>query len=256
MFLSIMVFAGFMATASPEVGRSKIQIYTVETPPTVVKKADGLDGLAGDFGKLIAATLKKSGKEKEFEIVWVPWKRALLEVERNPQALFFPFTRTFEREYKFNWIVHLADVDCWLYAVDSNIQITDLKDLRKYRIGVLSGSAREQELLRYTGKSSKVEGMTEDLANYRKLQSGRIDIWATHPVVMAEAQKNFMAQGKSARAVRSLKKLFSQSLWLAGNRDMPDTSRNLVQTVFGWGAKRSLKSPPLTSGDFLGGALL
>ncbi|QDK46452.1 hypothetical protein DOM22_15415 [Bdellovibrio sp. ZAP7] len=256
MFLNIMVLAGFMAAASPEAGRSKIQIYTVETPPTVVKKADGVDGLGGEFGKLIAATLKKSGKEKDFEVVWVPWKRALLEVERNPHALFFPFTRTFEREYKFNWIVHLADVDCWLYAVDSNIQITDLKDLRKYRIGVLSGSAREQELLRYTGKNSKVEGMTEDLGNYRKLQSGRIDIWATHPTVMAEAQKNFISQGQSVRTVRSLKKLFSQSLWMAGNRDMPDTSRNLVQTVFGWGGKRSIKPPPMTSGDFLDGTLL
>ncbi len=256
MFLNIMVFAGFMAVAAPKAAHSKIQIYTIETPPTVVKTAEGIDGLSGEFGKQISATIKKSGKENEFEIIWVPWKRALLEIERNPQALFFPFTRTFEREYKFNWIVHLADVDCWLYAVDSNVQISDLKDLSKYRVGVLSGSAREQELLRYMGKNSKIEGMTEDLSNYRKLQSGRIDIWATHPMVMAEAQRNFVAKGQPVRAVRSLKKLFSQSLWMVGNRDMSDKSRNLVQTVFGWEGKRSIKPPPLTSGDFLGGALL
>jgi polar amino acid transport system substrate-binding protein len=256
MFVALMAFAGFFGVAAPKAAQAKIQIYTVETPPSVVKTAEGLEGLSGEFGKLIASSIKKSGKEKEFEIVWVPWKRALLELEKNPQALFFPFTRTFDREYKFNWIVHLADVDCWLYAVDPKVQVEDLKDLSKYRIGVLGGSARERELLRYMGKSSKVEGMTEDLSNFRKLQTGRIDIWATHPMVMAEAQKKMLSNGAPVRSVKSLKKLFSQSLWMAGNRDMSDKSRNLVHSVFGWGGKRSLKSPPLTGGDFLNGALL
>lgn len=256
MRLFVLIFVGlvpFLASAAPH---KKIQLYTIESPPTVVKTGEGLDGLSGTFGKVIAAAIKKSGKEKEFEIVWVPWKRALLDLERNSQALFFPFTRTFEREYKVNWVLHLADVDCWLYAVDPKVNLNELKDLTKYRIGVLGGSARELEIRRYVGNSSKIESMTEDISNYRKLQTGRIDIWATHPGVMAEAQKMMLAKGQSIRESRALKKLFSQSMWLVGNRDISDQSRNLVQSVFGWGARRSIKPTPMTGGDALGGALL
>ncbi|UYL09822.1 transporter substrate-binding domain-containing protein [Bdellovibrio sp. SKB1291214] len=253
---AILIFVGLLPLWATAALSKKIQVYTIETPPTVVKTGEGLEGLSGTFGKVIASAIKKSGKEKEFEIVWVPWKRALLDLERNPQALFFPFTRTFEREYKVNWVMHLADVDCWLYSVDPKVAIHDLKDLTKYRIGVLGGSAREQELRRYVGNSSKVEGMTEDLSNFRKLQTGRIDIWATHPAVMAEAQKIMLAKGQPVRDSRALKKLFSQSMWMVGNRDMSDQNRNLVQSVFGWGSRRVIKPPPMTGKDFLNGALL
>jgi ABC-type amino acid transport substrate-binding protein len=256
MRLFILIFVGLLSALATAHSAKKIQVYTIETPPTVVKTGEGLEGLSGTFGKVIASAIKKAGKEKEFEIVWVPWKRALLDLERNPEALFFPFTRTFEREYKVNWVVHLADVDCWLYSVDPKVNVNELKDLTKYRIGVLGGSAREQELRRYVGNSSKVEGMTEDLSNYRKLQSGRIDIWATHPAVMAEAQKIAQANGQTNRESKALKKLFSQSMWLVGNRDMSDQSRNLVQSVFGWGTRRVIKPQPMTGGDFLNGALL
>ncbi|WP_413292979.1 substrate-binding periplasmic protein [Bdellovibrio sp. HCB185ZH] len=249
----LLVLSGFI----PLSALAKIQIYTVDTPPYVIKTGEGLEGLSGEFGKAVATSIKKAGKQQEFEVVWVPYKRALLDVEKNPQSLFFPLGRSFEREYKYHWVLHLDDVDCLLYAVDPKVQIDNLEDLRKYRIGVQGGSAREQELHRYVGKSSKVEAMSDDLSNFRKLQTGRIDIWATRPMFVDEAKRQMQAKGMPLREVRVVKKLFTQSLWLVGNRDMSDQSRNLVQSIFGWGNKKNtVKSPALNAGNFLNGALL
>ncbi|WP_413558247.1 substrate-binding periplasmic protein [Bdellovibrio sp. HCB209] len=235
---------------------SRIVIYTVESPPNVIKTSEGLDGLSGEYGKQIAASIKKAGKQNEFEIVWVPWKRALVEVEKNPRGLFFPFTRTFDREYRFNWVMHMAEVDCWLYAVDPKIKIEDYNQIAQYRVGVLAGSARELELRKHAGKNARVEGTIEDIANYRKLQAGRIDVWATHPSVMAEAQRLLKTNGGKPREIHALKKLFSQSLWLVANKEMSDKDRNTVESVFGWGTKRLMKPPTMTSGDFLDGTFL
>ena len=223
------LFSSAFAYSSPI-----LHLYTIENPPSVIKKGDGVRGLGGNFGLVVSAAILKSGKEKDFAVTWVPWKRALIELDRNKNALFFPFTRTEDREERFSWVMHLADYDCLLYAINPSVQLNSFQDLKRYRVGVLAGSAREAELRKYMGATNpNVEGLTEDISNYRKLESGRIDIWATQPVVLGEAQKIHISRGGKNPLVRIVKKLMSQSLWIAGNKEMSAKEKALVQSIFG-----------------------
>jgi polar amino acid transport system substrate-binding protein len=249
LYAVIMVF--LLPAISQGYPLKKIQIYTFENPPLVMKTGEGVEGLSGDYGKIVAEAIFKSGKQSFFEIVWLPYKRGLRGVETDPQGLFFALDRNAERESKFNWVMELGQVDCWLYAVNSYVKINSLWDLRKYRVGVQGGSAREAEVRRYMGASTKVEALADDNANLRKLHAGRIDIWATRPMVMESAQKALKAEKKWLRDLIPLKVLFKQHLWMMANRNMPEESRELVQSVFGWDGKKPVKSPALSARDVL-----
>ncbi|WP_413558246.1 substrate-binding periplasmic protein [Bdellovibrio sp. HCB209] len=236
------------ANASPS---KKIQIYTFENPPLIVKSTEGFQGLAGVYGKVVADAIASSGKADAFEVIWLPYKRALLWLDKNPQGLFFAFDRTIEREKKFNWVMSFSEVECWLYAVNPKIEIKSLADLKKYRVGVQGGSAREAEVRRHMGWSRRVEALADDNANLLKLHANRIDVWATRPMIVSEAQKALALNDKSLRPIKPLMLLFKQHLWMVGNRNMPLDSQETVRAVFGWEGKRPMKSPALSARDLL-----
>ncbi|UYL09821.1 transporter substrate-binding domain-containing protein [Bdellovibrio sp. SKB1291214] len=251
--LRLYIFLLFLVLPTLSIAESfnKIKIYAFENPPLVVKTGEGFAGLAGYYGKAVAASLEESGQANDFELVWVPYKRGLMGVDKDVHGLFFAVDRTSDRETKFNWVMNFGEVECWLYATDPNVQINSLSDLRKYRIGVQGGSARESEIRRYMGWSPKVEAIADDNANLRKLHAGRIDIWATRPMVMVEAQKAMLLTDKSPRPLRPLKLLFKQNLWMIGNIHMPVQSKEIVKSVFGWEGKEPVKSPALSARDIL-----
>ncbi len=145
--------------------------------------------------------------------------------------MFFPLAKSAERESQYNWILPLAKYDCWLYALKPGIQIKNLSDLKKYRVGVLSGSMREEELKKYMG-TENIEGMTVDQGNFRKLLSGRVDIWATQEPILENAVSLEKERNKNFKRPRPLHKLFSQELWLVGNRDMELAEKEMVKSVF------------------------
>jgi ABC-type amino acid transport substrate-binding protein len=190
--------------------------------------------MTGLLGKFVADRVSSSERSNEFHVLWVPWKRALHEVARDRSALFFPLTKTAEREKQYNWIVKLANYDCWLYAVNPEVRIDQLSDLKKYKVGVLGGSLREQELQKHMGLDSKnIEPMTEDVSNFKKLTTGRIQIWATQqPVIDMAIQKAKHAGEAKGITARPLKKLLDQEMWLVGNKEMPDRELAMVKDVF------------------------
>lgn len=245
------LYALILLLSLPALSFGKIHLYAFENPPLVIKEAEGFAGLSGVYGKIVANAVAESGKADEFELVWLPYKRGLMGVDRDSDGLFFAVDRTVETENQYNWIMNFGEVDCWLYAVNPRVQVDSLNDLRKFRIGVQGGSARETEVRRYMGWSPKVEALADDNANLKKLHAGRIDIWATRPMVMAEAQKELESKNKKLRAVLPLKLLFKQNLWMIGNRAMSAESREIVKSVFGWEGKKPVKSPALSTRDIL-----
>lgn len=237
LFLSVCILAISIATQA-----EPIRLYVIESPPLIEKKGEGVSGISGLLGSLVEKKIRAANKAADFEVMWVPWKRALAETSKNKNSLFFPLTRTPEREKEFVWITHLAQLDCWIYAIRSDIKVDSFQDLKKYKVGVLGGSLREAELRKHMGQDSKnVEGMTTDISNYKKLLSGRIDIWVTQAPVMAEAQSQESSSALTKPPVRQLKKLLVQDLWLVGNPAMTNEQQLLVREVFKDKKKRGTK---------------
>jgi ABC-type amino acid transport/signal transduction systems, periplasmic component/domain len=220
--------------------KAAIRVYTIESAPLVQKSSDSPMGIAGLLGKSVGEKIFKSERNAEFRIVFTPWKRALSEVAKNKNALFFPLTKTVERANDYQWILKLATYDCWLFTFDPSVKIDSLEDLKKYKVGVLGGSLREEELRRHMGqKSRNIEGMTEDAANYKKLVSGRIQIWATQQPVLDLAMKH--EGNPKLLPIRKLQKLLVQDMWLVGNKDMSERDLALVRDVFALRDKKGNK---------------
>ncbi|MNL03880.1 Bacterial extracellular solute-binding protein, family 3 [compost metagenome] len=230
----ISIFFVFLAfTFSSGVHAATYKIFTAVTPPLQEKSGEGVAGLSGVFGKIAAERILKSGKAADFEVIWVPWKRALAETQKNKNGLFMPLARTPEREKEYCWLGHLGTAESWFYVTNPKIKVDNLQDLKKYRIGFLNGSMREAELHKVLGVDAKnLDGLTEDLGNYKKLISGRIDIWATQIEVFTKAQDDYQAKTKTSPKVYALKKFLDQDVWIVGNVQMEEKLQDQIRAIF------------------------
>lgn len=227
----ISVFLAFILSSGAQAATYKI--FAAVTPPLLEKTGSGVAGLSGVFGKIAADKILKSGKAAEFEVTWVPWKRALAETQKNKDALFLPLARTPEREKEYCWLGHLGTAESWFYATNPKVKIDNLQDLKKYRIGFLNGSMREAELHKVLGHDARnLDGLTEDLGNYKKLISGRIDIWVTQTEVFDKAQADHKAKTMVLPKVYALKKFLDQDVWIVGNVEMDEKLQDQIRAIF------------------------
>lgn len=209
------------------------KVFSAVTPPLLEKKGEGVAGFAGIFGKIVLEKLNQARQADQFEVVWLPWKRALSETMKHRNGIFFPIARTADREKDYCWLVHLGAVESWFYATNPKVKINDLKDLKKYRVGFLNGSQRAMELRKIFGNEAEsLEGLTEDLGNYRKLISGRIDVWATQTEVFDKAEADYRAANKVTPKSYALKKFLDQEVWLVGNAKMEEKLQEQIRTIF------------------------
>ncbi|WP_413288823.1 hypothetical protein [Bdellovibrio sp. HCB337] len=228
------ILAALVFAFSHTLNAATFKIFAAETPPFLEKKGDGVDGLSGLFGTIVAEKIKKSGKAKEFEVVWVPWKRALHETLKTRNGLFFPLARSADREKIYAWLGHLGAVESWFYATDPKIKLESWNELKKYRIGFLNGSMRDDELHKILGsKATNIEGLNEDSINYKKLIYGRIDLWTTQTEVFETAERDYKAKNPSSRKVYAIKKFLDQEVWIASAANMEEKYQEQIRTIFG-----------------------
>jgi len=108
-----------------------------------------------------------------------------------------------------------------------------LEDLKKYRIGFMNGSMREAELKKVFGdKTQNLEGLTEDIGNYKKLIYGRIDIWATQTEVFEQAEKEYKAKNPTPPKIYHLKKFLDQHVWIVGGASMEEKYQEQIRAIF------------------------
>ena len=223
----------FLLTFTQALHSATYKIFAAETPPFLEKSGEGVEGFTGTFGSIVAEKIKKSGKTSEFEVTWVPWKRALSETAKVKNAIFFPLARSKDRENKFVWLGRLGAVESWFYTTDPKIKIKTLDDIKKYRIGFMSGSNREEELIKIFGsKNQNLEGLTADVDNLKKLIFGRIHIWVTQTQVFEESLKDYKAKHPNAPKIYAVRKFIDQDIWVAGVPDMDKKYQEKLQVIF------------------------
>ncbi len=121
-----------------------------------------------------------------------PLKRTLNIVSQNSVTFGFPLFRTPEREEKYKWVVPVTlPIRSVLAKLKSrtDISINILTDARKYSIGVVNGN-NLQTLLVQSG-FKKIDPVTTNEQNYRKLFSKRIDLISIRePTLLTEIKKH------------------------------------------------------------------
>jgi polar amino acid transport system substrate-binding protein len=189
----------------------RLAITGEHTPPTSML-VDGKPG--GRQTDKVREMLERVGVPHAIEIL--PWKRAYMMAQHNPNTCVYSTTRTAAREKQFKWVGPIVESDWVLMArADRPLRLRTLEDARPLRIGTYAGDARD-EFLRSRG--FQVDAVQNDLVNPEKLLLNRIDLWA----VATRPEVNMTEQlGRNGQFVPVL--VFNRvGLYLACHRSVPD----------------------------------
>ncbi len=162
-----------VAVAAPA---TALQLMTEELPPYSFKSNNRVDGLSIE---IITELFKRAGVS--FDIRLVPLRRALATVEAEADSCVFPLERSQEREARFAWVSPLLITQSAFYSsTGRDLRVRSLADARDLSVGTYGGSALHEYLV--TFNYSALQIAREELLNARKLQAGRIDLWATDTI--------------------------------------------------------------------------
>ncbi len=151
-----------------------------------------------------------------FEIELLPWKRAYVIAQTQPDACVFSTTRVPERENQFKWVGPTHQNDWTLFGrADRQYGLKTLEDARKLRIGAYNGDIRGEALL---AEGFMIDSVQDRASNPRKLMVNRIDLWATSLRVGGA----LVAQHGWDKAIVPVLTFKRTDLYLACNKAVPD----------------------------------
>lgn len=159
-----------------------IKFMTEQYPPFNFEKDGKPSGYAVDCLVIMLERLN-SGLTRE-DIVLFPWARGYHIIRNSPNTCLFTMTRTAQRENLFKWVGPLCASKIVLTAPkEKRIVIRGVEDLKKYTIGVVRDDVGEQALIEAGVPESVIEAVGSPDLNAKKLNRGRIDMWAYGDIV-------------------------------------------------------------------------
>lgn len=221
--LLICIVSGSAAAESVD----DIVFMTEQYPPYNLEKDNKLQGIAVD---MLALMLQRVGaKQAREDIKLLPWARGYKRVLSEPNTCLFSTTRTEEREHLFKWVGPIASGQVGLIArKDRNIKIDSVKDLERYKIGTIRDDVAELYLVDTGISVDDMERVAETVLNIRKLNRGRIDLWAYGENV---AMWELKANGFNPADYESVHVLSRQNLYYAFHKDTSDSVIQKLQAA-------------------------
>lgn len=160
---------------------------------------------------IVAESLKLAGIEASF--AYVPWKRAYNKTLDGKYDATFPWYRTAEREsvFVFPDTPLLRESYVFFHLKETPVQWESWEDLKRLKIGVQASDFTETLLKE---KGLKVETLTDNAANFKKLMAGRIDIYPTALLVGYHTVQSLFGPEKAARLTHHPKPLKSDEMYI------------------------------------------
>ncbi len=153
---------------------SGLTLTTENAPPFNYSNDDGKT-ILGSATEAIHELFKRT--KIPYTIEMYPWVRAIEMARANKDTCVYSTTRTEEREKSFLWVGPVAPNNWVLFArADSTISLANLEEARKYRLGGYRGDA---VTLYLEGQRFTMDEAVNDEQNAKKLEAGRIELWAT-----------------------------------------------------------------------------
>jgi len=164
------MLASAISTATSTAATS-FTLLTEELPPYSIR---GEGNGTGASIEIVSQLFTRSGFN--YEIIIVPWKRAIHMTLSNENTCIFPMQRNQEREATFHWISPILITQTGFYTrKDSPHKLVTIDDAKELVIGTYNGSAIAEYL---TSWGYNVHTTPRDAPNILKLMKKRIDIWA------------------------------------------------------------------------------
>nr|BFD33411.1 ABC transporter substrate-binding protein [Pigmentibacter ruber] len=160
-------------------------LYTEDYAPYNMPKddtnGDNENEIVGSATDIMKEIFKRANIKYKMELL--PWARAYNNALTKKNAVVFAASRTEEREKLFKWVGPIGENDWVLFSLANPhtkmpyIKIKSLEEAKNYVIGAYKGDATSNYL--HSISYLKVEDTNLDLNNEKKLQAGRIDLWAS-----------------------------------------------------------------------------
>ncbi|MDH0613979.1 MULTISPECIES: transporter substrate-binding domain-containing protein [unclassified Agrobacterium] len=197
----------FLALATPA-SAAKLFLTTEVYPPYNLQASDG--SVHGVYFDQLKTVLEDTGTS--YEVVVMPWARAIALASTQAMHCVFAAARTPEREKLFKWVapIHI-DRNILVARRKANIEASSLDEAKKYRVGTQRGDYTEA-LLEKLG-FPQVDVSADFEITLHKLKAGRIDL-------MPMSESTF--KGLPANTFREVMTLTRQQLGLACNKSVPD----------------------------------
>ncbi|WP_152681989.1 substrate-binding periplasmic protein [Chromobacterium subtsugae] len=172
-WLKTMVAAALALACPASAAAEPVWLLTENDAPFNLPDKRG--GVTGIVSEMVMEMFRRAGIAYRIDLL--PWARAYQLAQTDPRACLFATTRTAEREKRFVWIGPLLQNDWAVFAGPrSPAGPQDMASLRGYAIGGYRGDAVAQYLI---DRGYKLEIVSDDVLNLRKLQAGHIDFWAS-----------------------------------------------------------------------------
>jgi len=180
--------------------------------------ADDGKTVVGSATEAIQEMFNRTGME--YTIALFTWMRAITMARNDKDTCVYSTTRTEEREKDFHWVGPVASSNWVFFAkADSSIKLESFDDAKKYKVGGYRGDALALYL---KGLKFTVDESYYDDQNLKKLEGGRIDLWAT-----GSQNGPYFAKKKNVK-IKPLLKCKQTELYLACNLSVPpDTTATI-----------------------------
>lgn len=207
----------FVFILRPPVYATKFTLLTEELPPYSIRDSENGTGASID---IISHLFTRTGFD--FEIIIVPWKRAIRMTLSNQYTCVFPMQRNQEREANFHWISPILISQTGFYTrKDSPLELITIDDAKGLIIGTYNGSAAAEYL---TSWGYNVYTTPRDTPNIHRLMKKRIDVWAADTL-----SAKYLANKHKITNMKEQLVYFSTLRALACNTKVPEIKVNKLR---------------------------
>lgn len=198
--------------AKAEADLSRVRVVTSFYAPYSYSEEGNTQGLAVNQVRRLLAELNYYPTIKIY-----PWARAYTIALNAPNTALFSIARTPEREDLFHWVGEIIGFNVLLYRHKDrdDIQVNDLADLKKYRVGALSKDVKGQYL---RSKEITTIDINSEENGIKMLQNNRIDLLPTDAHSMEYRLKQNGLAEDTLVPVFALKDI-SKPLYIALSKD-------------------------------------
>ena len=217
----VMLLATFLTANAQQQPPPDLRLVTEEYPPMNFTNESG--HVTGYATVLVQESARRAGLTTSIRML--PWKRAYYLAQNEEATCVFSMWRTPEREKLFKWVGPLA-MDAWsFYARRADqISLKDIADSFNYSVGVVDGWGFTQHL-KDVGHPN-LDPVAEDVVNLKKLNLGRIQLWATGRVTAWQLFRD--EGGADIEEVFAIREI---PLSLGCHLSTPDEVINRLQTM-------------------------